>query len=190
MLEIIIMRHGEPELPGFERRIHAREFAQCLEIYNASGLAAASRPDAATRARFANGHLLVASPLKRSLDSAGVFHSRQAVVVDPLFREVDKPYLEIPLLRLHPRAWSYLYIMLWLLGLLHGRPSFRQARRRAVEGAARLAQLAEAHGKVLLVGHGFMNSYLARELKALGWRGPDSPGTRHWQYGIYQKAPG
>jgi hypothetical protein len=42
--------------------------------------------------------------------------------------------------------------------------------------------MAEAHGTVLLVGHGLVNYLIAQQLRANGWRGPSKPGKRFWEY--------
>jgi len=32
-----------------------------------------------------------------------------------------------------------------------------------------------------------MNVYIVKELKLLGWQGPDFPSKRYWQYGVFEK---
>lgn len=54
--------------------------------------------------------------------------------------------------------------------------------------ALRLIELAEEHQKVLLVGHGFINHFIAKELQKGGWYGPTRPGKRFWSYGTYEQA--
>lgn len=98
-----------------------------------------------------------------------------------------RAFFSIPLLNLTPAAWSRIFILLWFMGLLALKKGFREGRARAREGAQRLASLAEAHGKVLFVGHGFINTYIARELNLPGWHGPKMPGRRYWGYGVYRK---
>ncbi|MBS3935323.1 MAG: hypothetical protein KGZ43_04045 [Sulfuritalea sp.] len=61
------------------------------------------------------------------------------------------------------------------------------ARRRARQAAERLAELAEEHQNVLLVGHGFINHFIAKELQKSGWLGPSRPGKGFWGYGIYER---
>ena len=181
------MRHGQAQLPEINDRITSRQFQECLEIYNRCALSTQSRPSDAVRQRFVDYGAIVASDLVRSVDSATLLSAQRTITIDPLFREVERPYIAIPGLRLRPRTWGNLIILLWWLGLLGGQRSFRDAKQRARQGAKRLAHLAEQHGKVLLVGHGFMNTYIARELRALGWLGPRIPAKKYWEFGIYQR---
>jgi hypothetical protein len=37
----------------------------------------------------------------------------------------------------------------------------------------------------MLVGHGFINYFIAKELLSRDWAGPLKPGSNYWQYGEY-----
>ena len=181
------MRHGEPDVPELNGKIKASEFQDCLDIYNRCGLSERSRPDDAVLNFLKNHEAIVASDFKRSLESASVLSHRDSIIIDPMFREVERPYVQIPFFRLHPRTWSTIYILLWLLGFLNSASSFKEAKSRAKHCATKLIQLAEEHGKVLVVGHGFINAYIAKELRSLGWNGPGIPSKRYWEFGVYRK---
>jgi hypothetical protein len=66
--------------------------------------------------------------------------------------------------------------------------SFTNAKNRAKEAAIRLIQLAEEHQSVLPVGHGFINHFIAKEIRKRGWYGPSKPGKAYWEYGVFEKA--
>jgi hypothetical protein len=51
----------------------------------------------------------------------------------------------------------------------------------------KLTELAAEHSHVLLVGHGFINHFIARELLKSGWTGPGRPGPEYWSYGVYER---
>jgi hypothetical protein len=57
--------------------------------------------------------------------------------------------------------------------------------------AEKLIQLAKSHDSVLLIGHGIINRYLAKELISKGWSGGAAPGGnkywgyRYWEYAAY-----
>jgi broad specificity phosphatase PhoE len=76
---------------------------------------------------------------------------------------------------------------LWLFGLSENGESRTHAKSRAKLAAARLAELAEEHEDVLLVGHDCINHLIARELRNNGWNGPAKPGDGFWEYGIYER---
>ena len=50
---------------------------------------------------------------------------------------------------------------------------------RAQDCAQELAQKAR-DGHIVLVGHGGMNTLIARALIAMGWDGPEQPKLKHW----------
>ena len=54
--------------------------------------------------------------------------------------------------------------------------------------AEKLIKLAKRNDKIIVVGHGFMNRLIAKELRDKGWKGPSSPGKKYWQFGQYNKS--
>lgn len=185
-MRICLIRHGEPLLPQLPDRIRAREFPACMEIYDASGIRTDSRPARQYKQELAEYSTIICSDLPRSIESALQFCDQQDLTVSPEFREVEQGYLSIPWLSLSPQHWAKIFILLWLLGAFRYKYTFRQARKRAQRCAQKLIELAQSKGAVMLVGHGFMNTYIARELRAMGWSGPKQPGKGYWQFGIYQ----
>jgi len=59
------------------------------------------------------------------------------------------------------------------------RRSYRQAKERAVQSAARLHDLANSHDHIFVFGHGMMSLHIANVLLAKGWRGRVRP-LRYW----------
>lgn len=181
------MRHGEPEVPEFADRINAKAFRQCLDVYNRCGILESSRPASDTLSFFRDFSSVVASDRLRSIESAYVLSgSDEVLLIDPLFREIDDTFISLPLLKLKPQLWAKIFILLWYFGGFEFKKAFREGKARARECARKLADLAEAHGKVLFVGHGFINSYIASELRNTGWQGPKLPGKKYWEYAVYR----
>ena len=59
--------------------------------------------------------------------------------------------------------------VLWMLGIHQQAESYAMAAARARRAAEALASRAMEHDCVILVGHGFFNRLIARELKRAGW---------------------
>jgi broad specificity phosphatase PhoE len=183
------MRHGEPDVPMLvDIRIRSREFARCLEIYDNRGISSASKPEDAVIDKFKTFNAVVCSDLKRSIDSALLLCSKQALIVDPLFREIEGTYLTIPFFKFAPKTWGNIFILIWLIGLFELKGSFKAGKARARHCAEKLINLAEANSRVLFVGHGFINTYIAKELISLGWNGSKMPSKRYWGYEVYRVA--
>jgi broad specificity phosphatase PhoE len=186
-MEIYIMRHGEPDVSMISsERIKSEQFLDCLQIYNRSGLLSSSRPDASTIERFKGFSAVVSSDLKRSIDSALLLCAQRTLIVDALFREVEAAFLTIPVIRFTRKTWGNIFILLWLIGLFEHKKAFREAKTRAKFCVEKLVKLADEHERVLYVGHGFINTYIVKELISLGWEGPKRPNKQYWGYDVYK----
>ena len=181
------MRHGEPDTTMLSSKISSQEFLECLEVYKGCGILDVSKPEDTMIELFSGFKTIVSSDLKRSIDSAILLSPRNNLIIDPMFREIEDTFISIPFLKLSPRAWSNIFILLWFIGMFELKEAFRDGKTRAKNCASKLVSLAEEHGKVLFVGHGFINTYIAKELSVLGWNGPKIPSKSYWNYGVYQK---
>lgn len=176
-MKIILVRHGRP-LFNENRRITGTEFSLWVEQYDLSGVQEEiSYP-------MLKGSLVVTSNLKRSVHSAQLLSPNEKVIADPLFREVELPLMNVGL-RLSPRVWTVLLRFLWLSGYSRGCESYQEAKGRAQAASSRLIEWAGVHNSIILVGHGFFNMLIAKELINSGWKGKRRAGTKHWSSTTY-----
>ncbi len=112
--------------------------------------------------------MIVSSNAPRALTSVQALGLKPAFV-DALFREAPLPYGHWKLPRLSPFTWAFILRVLWLCGYSRRVESVGIARMRARTAAQRLSQSLASEGPVLLLGHGFMNRMIARQLEADGW---------------------
>lgn len=184
-MRIILMRHGRPDLDE-STPMESSRFADWLDAYREAPLCDEAPPHTASEvARQAA--CIVCSDLRRSIDSAHRLCPEVDPVIDPRLREMAMPHGPIPLLKLSARRWATLFRNAWLLGYSAGAmENRRQGMARALQAAANLAQLSGEQGKLLFVGHGIFNRFLARELRRAGWQGPADPGRRHWDWAEYR----
>jgi broad specificity phosphatase PhoE len=182
--EIILARHGIPDW-DFATPIPGHRLRQWLEGERDAGLVPGQRPGAALEDLIRKTQCLIASPLRRSIESARLLAPVVEPLVDEHFTEPALPSAIRSSLRLRPGLWTGLARSAWFCGWSAGTESFGTARRRAAGGAQILIARAERQGSVALVGHGLMNILIARQLRAAGWRGPRFPRPRHWAFGVY-----
>ena len=128
---------------------------------------------------------VLASPLRRSLESAHLLAPAAEPLIDARFREAELPSTIRSAVPLPAKAWAGVARARWFCGWSDGVESFRDARARAASAATFLTEQAEIRGAVVLVGHGLMNFLIAGRLRGAGWRGPSLPSQRHWGLGIY-----
>ncbi|MCG7874395.1 MAG: histidine phosphatase family protein [Candidatus Thiodiazotropha lotti] len=182
-MRITLLRHGSPDFE-WQRSVRGYEFKQLEREYD--GATINDSPPAESVQQITHHHCFVCSDLARSLDSAKALGVAQVDFSDRLFRELNLPYFDKTSLRLPLEIWVIVLRSLWYMGFSKNSESYREARSRAKSAAERLIELASKHHAVLLVGHGFLNHYIAKELRALGWNGPSSPGRKYWEFGSYE----
>lgn len=182
-MRITLLRHGSPDFV-WQRSVRGCEFARLEKEYDSATIN--DLPPAESVQQVMDHHCFVCSDLTRSIDSAKALGVDQVDFSDRLFREMNLPYFDEISLKLPLEVWVIVLRSLWFLGFSKNSESYRKARSRAKEAAERLIDLALKHHAVLLVGHGFLNHYIAKELRALGWRGPSSPGRNYWEFGCYE----
>jgi len=125
------------------------------------------------------------SPLRRAIESAKIVAPDVTPVIDEHFREAALPSAIHSRLRFPPWVWAAFARTAWFCGWSAGVESFAAARTRAALAAGILHAQAQRQSTVVLIGHGLMNILIARELRALRWRGPRFPPPRHWAFGVY-----
>ncbi len=182
-MEITLIRHGKPtfELKG---KAKARDVGEIISRYDLSGIAD-EPPEHAKRCASAC-RVAVCSDFIRSLESATALGFSDILLSDPVFREIAIPHFKQGALTMSLNAWGILFRCLSVLGFAQNGESLAMAKQRAQVAASTLIDLASEHKSVLLVGHGFVNYFIAQELLARNWVGPSKPGGGHWEYGVYR----
>jgi broad specificity phosphatase PhoE len=135
---------------------------------------------AGLRAAAARWDVVVHSPLRRAVETVRLLDTAGGTApprqVWPELVEAAQPAPAVRGLRLPLDGWDVVTRLRWLLG----HPGPVEPRRTAVSRAGVVAdRLGELAGVVLVVGHGFQNILIARELRRRGWLGPRWPDHRH-----------
>lgn len=182
-MEIALIRHGKPafELKG---KAKARDIGETICRYDLSGIA--DEPPENAKQRASACHVAVCSDFIRSLESAKALRFSDILLSDPVFREIAVPHFKQGTLTMSVNAWGMLLRCMSVLGFARNGESFSMAKQRAQVAASTLIDMAHEHQSVLLVGHGFVNHFIAQELLARNWVGPIKPGGGYWEYGVYR----
>ncbi len=99
---------------------------------------------------------------------------------------MNPPYFDNIFIKIPLKYWVILLRSLWFLGFSKNTESISVAKARAKQASEKLIELADEHHSVLLVGHGFLNYFVAKELQKQNWKGPRSPGKKYWAYSTYE----
>ena len=178
------MRHGEPEYRG-AGKVSYREMVGWIDSYNRSSTGR-DRPSEMAQILAYRALTFLSSPLPRALSSLKTLGCEPGLI-DELFGEEGLPVFRIPGFRLSPFYWAALFRVLWLCGLSGESERVSAAKERAVKAAGILVNVAkDSDGPVLLMGHGVINRFIAKELIASGRKEQTRPGKGYWglQHGI------
>jgi len=185
-LKIVLARHGKLDW-DFKTPIPGHGLAAWLRGERDAPLDPSHRPSPELERLARDATRLIATPLRRSLESARILAPSAVPLVDAHFQEPDLPCAIRSGVRLSPDVWSWLARTAWFCGWSAGVEPFKAARARARNAASILAAHAETQGVVVVVGHGLMNLFIARQLRRRGWRGPRLPLQRHWAFDVYER---
>jgi broad specificity phosphatase PhoE len=182
-MEITLIRHGKPdyELKG---EAGSKEIGRVIENYDSSGIK--DSPPKETIERLSNIRAVVCSDLKRSIESANALGFKSIFYTNEIFREVATPHFKKGEFSMSLDNWGIFLRVISIFGFSRNGESLAMARRRAKDAASELISLAKEEISVLLVGHGFINYFIARELLSQNWVGPSKPGGEYWDYGTYK----
>ena len=178
MREIVLVRHGMPVCDR-DTRIRGSDFGEWVRRYESASLDRSQSPPVRVQKRIAEMSCLVTSTLSRSIESAAILAPGRRTLWDALFNEAGIP-TAIPFqLSLRPDHWDGLARIAWIFGWSPQTETIQQARARAIRATERLIELASEHRSVALVGHGMLNTLIARDLRGRGWSGSGSP-REYW----------
>lgn len=178
-MEIVLVRHGEPEFSAQQgsARVKATQMPVWIAGYDASGIT--GKPDCHAVLADKRHAFIISSPLPRARASLQAMNLTPDLIADDL-REAPLLVFNLPFLRLSPQAWLVLFRLCWLSGALAGPESKKQTVQRAEKMAHMLIAQAQQHERVISMGHGVINRLIARELEKAGWAKREHTGNGYW----------
>lgn len=183
---IILIRHGQPDIPVSPRASH-REFRLYIDAYEESGLDPASAPPEELQDLVRELSAVFTSGRKRAHDSARLLAPEAELIADPLFAEAPLASPPIPILRMTVPKWAVVARILWHAGYHPRIENYRRARQRGSDAADILMARARCDGAVALVAHGYFNLILGRELRRRGFAKTGTHRARFWNAVIYDR---
>ncbi|WP_079529232.1 histidine phosphatase family protein [Halobacillus hunanensis] len=180
-MEISLVRHGKSKHIE-NTRITCLEYKHWIEKYDDSGVAEEEIYPAHTIEKVKEANIVVTSHLIRSVESAKLLHSASNVISDSIYTEIALPTIsaKLPGVKLTPAIWTVITRCLWFAGYSKQCESLREVKVRAEEAAYHLIRFAHEHHTVVLVGHGFFNLFIGKELRRRGWNSYTKQSTTHW----------
>ncbi|WP_416829228.1 histidine phosphatase family protein [Ectobacillus polymachus] len=179
-MEISLIRHGKSKHID-NNRVTCKEFKDWIKKYDDSGVLEESSYPLATVEKLETSKLVITSDLKRTTETVRLLNPNVKAISSPLFRETELPVPSTKLwnLKLKPSIWAVILRCLWFSGYAKQCESLSNAKQRAKKAAEELVNYAKEHESVALVGHGFINMLIAKELQGRGWKGKRTPSSKH-----------
>ena len=167
ILQIILIRHGNPEIDknGWFGYKAARNY---IIAYDTVAVRPFDNPPVILEVN--EDVKIFSSCLFRAYDTAmKIFGEEYDINVDSAFIEFQREITPLPLI-LPIKGWTGISRFFWMIGLHSSDiPGFKSEKSRARMDAGILEKAAKEYRKVVLVGHGFLNKYIVRDLKKKGW---------------------
>jgi len=187
-MRIVLARHGRPDLPAEAHEpICGRDIGRWYRTYDASGIVAESDAPVALRDAARTAGCVVASDTRRARESAARLVAADAIHVEGPLREVGFPESLDSSLRLSPNVWVFIARAAQMLNRNDDEGGRVAVRTRASAVAGTLAKLAGEHRSVVVIGHGWFNRFVARELRRQGWHGPRFVPSGYWSSATYER---
>jgi broad specificity phosphatase PhoE len=185
-MEISLIRHGKSRLTENEK-VTCLDFKKWVEKYDYNGVFEESAYPSETIEKVENAKIVITSDLKRAIQSAKLLNPEVKTIPDPLFRETELPTqsMKVMDIKLRPSIWAIIMRLLWFCGYSNDCESLSNAKLRAKKTSQQLINYAEEYKSVVLVGHGFFNMLIAKELQRRGWKGKRKTGSKHWNCTTY-----
>lgn len=183
-MQIVLLRHGKPKIQT-DLWMSAAELGAWVAEYDAAGIDSGFPPHERAIEEVKSCSFAVCSDLARSRESAVALGIERVGACESMFRELDMPYASWRFPRLPLLVWAVLFRLMWAMGYSANGESISEGRERARLCAARLAELAAEHERVVFVGHGSLIWFIARRLEDAGWSGPKKSPRKYWDFGVY-----
>ncbi|TWT27075.1 histidine phosphatase family protein [Planomicrobium sp. CPCC 101110] len=180
-MEISLIRHGKSQFIH-KGRVTFKEFEEWAKNYDLHGISEEPVCPPETFQKITAANIVITSDLKRSVESAKLLNLKAGVLKDALFRETELPAGSMKLfnIKARPASWAILLRILWFGGYSNECESLKEAKQRAEKAAQHLIVYSREYRSVALVGHGFFNMLIAKELQRKGWKGKRKLGAKHW----------
>ncbi|MFX3635167.1 MAG: histidine phosphatase family protein [Candidatus Pristimantibacillus sp.] len=178
-MEIMLIRHGISEISNLPRQ-SLHEYNRWRDDYDRLGV---QEPNCErfeqARTDIAHASVLYTSGLYRAQQSCSLLRPETNVSYNDVFDEVRFHPPSIKGVKCNTKLWSFLAGTLWYAGITRDGETILEVKNRASEASEILIKSA-MNGKVALVGHGFFNLFIFKELRKRGWEELNKYSTKNW----------
>lgn len=178
-MTISLIRHGKPTV-SLQEKVKGNQFLNFIKRYDAAGIAKDSIPPENIVAIVQKANVVFTSNLNRTIDSATILQPQVKPINNAIFREINRWRDFSTKIELSALGWVILCRILLKLNVFPVAESTNAVKQRAKQAAELLIQNHQLYGSIVLVAHGGINTFIAKELMLLGWQGSRNIDNQHW----------
>lgn len=161
-----------------QEKVKGNQFLNFVERYDAAGIAEDSIPPENLVAIVQNANVIFTSNLNRTIDSASILQPQVKPISNAIFREINCWRAFPTEIEFSALNWAIICNILWRFKIPPIAESLNAVKQRAKQAAKLLIQYQS--GSIVLVAHGGINTFIARELRLLGWQSYRNINNQHW----------
>lgn len=169
MSRIVLVRHGPSAHVADARMLDHAALQHWRSAYDAAGIQSSGFPPDGLIAQAAAAQHVIASDLRRAMESASRIAPGRSIQTSSLLRESPLAIPRWPT-RLPLMAWAMIINAAWSWRILRGEEVSAAERARADDAAEWLARTVADGSVALVVTHGVFRRLIAQQLKARGWK--------------------
>ena len=178
-MAINLIRHGKPTV-SFQEKVKGNQFLNFIERYDGAGIAKDSIPPENIVAIAQKADVVFTSNLNRTIHSATILQPQVKLINNAIFREINCWRSFSTKIEISALNWAILCQILWRLKISPIAESTNAVKQRANQAAELLIQNHKVDGSIVLVAHGGINTFIAKELRLLGWQSSQNINNQHW----------
>jgi broad specificity phosphatase PhoE len=108
------------------------------------------------------------SKINRSIKTGKMISQR--IEVNKLFNEAEVPLIRFPKFKKKAKFWIVISRILWMYGLSTKCESYRATKKRVSSAIKFIDSYLKTNNEIIIVGHGFINHMLKKQLIKNGWQ--------------------
>jgi broad specificity phosphatase PhoE len=185
---LILVRHGPSAHVARHGTIDRAGVLEWRDAYNSAGIMTDAQPPQALRELASSPDHVIASDLRRAIESAERLVPQREIRVSELLRETPLVVPDWPT-RLPMLGWAVVIHLAWGYGIARGADATNADRARAVAAAEWLTGLVSDGSTAVVVTHGVFRRSLASQLVDCGWTNTSRHGGySHWSAWSFVRA--
>ena len=168
MSRIVLVRHGPSAHVAEARLLDRAALQQWRSAYDDAGIRPSELPPHALIAQAAAANHVIASDMRRAMESASRLAPGRSIQTSSLLRESPLAIPHWPT-RLPLVAWAMIINAAWSWRVLRGEEVSAAERARADDAAEWLANKVADGSVAVVVTHGVFRRLVAQQLRVRGW---------------------